>query len=169
MQQVGRGLGTRLDWVAVNHWDTDNPHTHIVLRGKDDRGADLVIARDYIGRGMRARASELATRWLGPRTKREIERSRKRETVQDRWTGLDRALSMASRDGVVDLHRVPGDLGRRRHRALLLGRLRSEEHTSELQSLMRISYAVFCLTKKTKTQHTNKTPILSSILSINTT
>src|SRR3546814_2219458 len=29
---------------------------------------------------------------------------------------------------------------------------RSEEHTSELQSLMRISYAVFCL-KKTKTQH----------------
>src|SRR3546814_13929899 len=78
---------------------------------------------------MRARASELATRWLGPRTKREIERSRKRETVQDRWTGLDRALSMASRDGVVDLHRVPGDLGRRRHRALLLGRL---QHLAKL-------------------------------------
>src|SRR3546814_2642983 len=32
---------------------------------------------------------------------------------------------------------------------------RSEEHTSELQSLMRISYAVFCLKKKTK-QHTNQ-------------
>src|SRR3546814_7689291 len=31
-----------------------------------------------------------------------------------------------------------------------LGGLRSEEHTSELQSLMRISYAVFCLKKKTK-------------------
>src|SRR3546814_4648242 len=30
---------------------------------------------------------------------------------------------------------------------------RSEEHTSELQSLMRISYAVFCLTKKTETHH----------------
>src|SRR3546814_5596211 len=36
---------------------------------------------------------------------------------------------------------------------------RSEEHTSELQSLMRISYAVFCLKKKKKptTQHTTKT------------
>src|SRR3546814_1354726 len=34
--------------------------------------------------------------------------------------------------------------------------LRSEEHTSELQSLMRISYAVFCLKKKTKTQQMNK-------------
>src|SRR3546814_4808275 len=33
---------------------------------------------------------------------------------------------------------------------------RSEEHTSELQSLMRISYAVFCLKKKKKTQHKNK-------------
>src|SRR3546814_8028842 len=32
---------------------------------------------------------------------------------------------------------------------------RSEEHTSELQSLMRISYAVFCLKKKTKQYHTN--------------
>src|SRR3546814_5765783 len=32
-------------------------------------------------------------------------------------------------------------------------RLRSEEHTSELQSLMRISYAVFCLTKKTTTDN----------------
>src|SRR3546814_2261869 len=36
--------------------------------------------------------------------------------------------------------------------------IRSEEHTSELQSLMRISYAVFCLNKKTnKTSHEKKT------------
>src|SRR3546814_2747501 len=36
---------------------------------------------------------------------------------------------------------------------LFHGKCRSEEHTSELQSLMRISYAVFCLKKKTKQQH----------------
>src|SRR3546814_6455779 len=46
--------------------------------------------------------------------------------------------------------RWPGDLGR-------LLRLRSEEHTSELQSLMRISYAVFCLKKKKKLQRTKTT------------
>src|SRR3546814_4606295 len=40
------------------------------------------------------------------------------------------------------------------HARALLGE-RSEEHTSELQSLMRISYAVFCLKKKKKQQHTN--------------
>src|SRR3546814_7455817 len=40
---------------------------------------------------------------------------------------------------------------------LMLYRPRSEEHTSELQSLMRISYAVFCLKKKKKKQYTQKT------------
>src|SRR3546814_2526916 len=44
-------------------------------------------------------------------------------------------------------HVVPGGLPTE---ALIANVLRSEEHTSELQSLMRISYAVFCLTKKTK-------------------
>src|SRR3546814_10442981 len=40
--------------------------------------------------------------------------------------------------------------------AMNVGAMRSEEHTSELQSLMRISYAVFCLNKNTQTsQHTN--------------
>src|SRR3546814_8268975 len=44
-----------------------------------------------------------------------------------------------------------GQQGRPRGRAMALdGVDRSEEHTSELQSLMRISYAVFCLKKKTK-------------------
>src|SRR3546814_4348438 len=92
-------LGTPLDWVAVDHWNTDNPHTHLIVRGRDDTGKDLIIAGDYIAHGFRHRAAELATEWLGPRTELEI---------------------------------------------------RSEEHTSELQSLMRISYAVFCLKKKTK-------------------
>ncbi|HBI18487.1 MAG TPA: type VI secretion protein, partial [Brevundimonas sp.] len=34
-------LGTRLDWVAVDHWNTDNPHTHLIVRGRDDTGKDL--------------------------------------------------------------------------------------------------------------------------------
>src|SRR3546814_1592107 len=42
---------------------------------------------------------------------------------------------------------------------LLIGQ-RSEEHTSELQSLMRISYAVFCLKKKKETQQQNENLII---------
>src|SRR3546814_1680690 len=41
--------------------------------------------------------------------------------------------------------------------------LRSEEHTSELQSLMRISYAVFCLKKKKQTTYSQYTPTIESI------
>src|SRR5207253_1586483 len=59
MAQMERDLGTKLDWAAVDHWDTDDPHTHILLRGKDEYGADLVIAREYIAHGMRARAREV--------------------------------------------------------------------------------------------------------------
>lgn len=68
MARMSVDLQTRLDWVAVDHWDTDNPHTHIVLRGRADNGQDLVIAPEYMGHGMRVRAGEIATEWLGPRT-----------------------------------------------------------------------------------------------------
>jgi len=52
MTRVEADLGTMLDWLAVDHWDTDNPHTHIVLRGRQVDGQDLVIAREYIGDGV---------------------------------------------------------------------------------------------------------------------
>ena len=58
-------LGTRLDWVAVDHWNTDNPHVHLIVRGVDDRGGDLVIARDYISNGLRSRAEDLVALELG--------------------------------------------------------------------------------------------------------
>src|SRR3546814_3575788 len=43
----------------------------------------------------------------------------------------------------------------------VMGAARSEEHTSELQSLMRISYAVFCLNKKTHTKLTYNNKVTS--------
>lgn len=101
MARMEADLGTRLDWVAVDHWNTDNPHTHVVLRGKDDTGKDLIISRDYIAEGMRHRAAELATEWLGPRTELEIQRAMQREVDQERWTGLDRTLQRVAVDGLV--------------------------------------------------------------------
>jgi len=110
MARMAVDLETRLDWVAVDHWDTDNPHTHVVLRGRSDegRGADLVIAPDYMAHGMRRRASELATEWLGPRTELEMRQSQQREVDQQRWTGLDRQLQRQAVADVVDLTERPG-------------------------------------------------------------
>jgi len=116
-------LGTRLEWVAVDHWNTDNPHTHVVLRGKDDTGKDLIIARDYIAEGMRWRASELATEWLGPRTEREMQYVMQREVDQERWTTLDRTLQReADEHGRVPIERF-AEPRLQHQRQLLIGRL----------------------------------------------
>jgi type IV secretory pathway VirD2 relaxase len=123
MAQMERDLGTRLDWVAGDHWNTDNPHTHVVLRGKDETGADLVISRDYIVHAMRQRACGLATEWLGRRTELEIRQSLQREVNQERWTSLDRALKTQEQDGIVELRRAPADAYGRFYRAQLTGRL----------------------------------------------
>lgn len=102
MAQVEQDLGTRLDWVAVDHFNTEHPHTHIALRGVDDRGANLVIAREYISHGLRERAAELATLDLGPRTAREIEARLRRDVEQERLTAIDhRLLSRMDDERVV--------------------------------------------------------------------
>ncbi|MEW9570256.1 DUF3363 domain-containing protein [Rhodanobacter sp. Si-c] len=123
MARMESDLGTRLDWVAVDHWNTDNPHTHVVLRGKDDTGKDLIIARDYIAAGMRRRASELATEWLGPRTEREMQHAMQREVDQERWTTLDRTLQReADEHGRVHTERF-AESRLQRQRQVLIGRL----------------------------------------------
>ncbi|MFC3396369.1 relaxase/mobilization nuclease and DUF3363 domain-containing protein [Brenneria rubrifaciens] len=123
MARMEADLGTGLEWVAVDHWNTDNPHTHIVLRGKDDNGKDLIISRDYIAEGMRMRASALATEWLGPRTELEIQLTRLREVEQERWTTLDRIL-MRERadDGRIYIERFAAPR-LQSQRQMLIGRL----------------------------------------------
>lgn len=123
MGRMEADLGTRLEWVAVDHWNTDSPHTHIVLRGRDDTGKDLVIAGDYIAHGFRHRAAELATEWLGPRTEQEIQQTLQREVEQERWTSLDRTLRREiGSDGTLQVARF-NEPRLQRQRLLLIGRL----------------------------------------------
>src|SRR3546814_6035091 len=116
--------------------------------------------------------------WSSDVCSSDLPRRRPRPGRAARRATSPRALSLRDRSfgGLLAariLHRAPYLLGRRRHvdvadaerrqrvdycvdhrrtgadGAGFAGALRSEEHTSELQSLMRISYAVFCLKKKT--------------------
>jgi type IV secretory pathway VirD2 relaxase len=105
MLDAERDLGTKLDWVAVDHWNTDNPHVHILIRGRADDGQDLVISRNYISRGFRARAEERATLELGPRNEQEIQSALEKEVDAEHWTGLDQALRDAADEGagIADL------------------------------------------------------------------
>jgi type IV secretory pathway VirD2 relaxase len=123
MADAQRDLGTTLDWVGVDHWNTDNPHVHVLVRGRGDDGQDLVISRDYISRGFRDRASERVTLELGPRSEQEIRSALENEVEAERWTSLDRSLRGIADDsgGVVDLR--PGAAGEDPElRRLMLGR-----------------------------------------------
>ncbi|WP_285295604.1 relaxase/mobilization nuclease domain-containing protein [Aureimonas altamirensis] len=108
--QMEKDLDTRLDWVAVDHWNTEHPHVHLIVRGVRDDGQDLVISRDYIREGMRDRARDLITQELGPRTDHDIRRSLESQIGAERWTQLDRQLVRDAREtGVID---VAPDAGR---------------------------------------------------------
>jgi type IV secretory pathway VirD2 relaxase len=123
MADVERDLGTKLDWVAVDHWNTDNPHVHVLIRGRADDGQDLVISRDYISRGFRDRAAERVTLELGPRSEQEIRSAFEKEVEAERWTSLDRALRNIADDtaGVADLRPGASDEDPELRR-LMLGR-----------------------------------------------
>ena len=123
--QMERDLDTKLDWVAVDHFNTGHPHTHIVIRGRDDQGRDLVMARDYIGHGIRARAQSLVTLELGPETQLESVQKQLNEVGQERLTRLDHALRMRAKEGIVVVTSSE-EMDRHQH-ALRIGRLRTLE------------------------------------------
>jgi type IV secretory pathway VirD2 relaxase len=102
MSQMQADLGTQLDWVAVDHFNTGHPHTHILVRGRDEHDKDLVIARSYITDGIRERACDIVSFDLGPRTEHEIARSRQHEMTADRFTAIDRwIIERRNEDGRV--------------------------------------------------------------------
>ncbi|MES0174461.1 DUF3363 domain-containing protein [Mesorhizobium sp. M0006] len=122
--QMEKDLATRLDWIAVDHWNTEHPHVHLIVRGVRDDGQDLVISRDYIKEGMRDRARDLVTQELGPRTDLDIRRTLESQIQSERWTQLDRQLLRDSRNtGVIDLAPRPHSRPDEYH-ALKAGRLR---------------------------------------------
>ncbi|MFQ3452417.1 DUF3363 domain-containing protein [Bradyrhizobium sp. UFLA01-814] len=127
VSQMEVDLSTKLDWVAVDHWNTQHPHVHILVRGVAEDGQDLVISRAYIKEGMRARAQDLVTQELGLRSDLDIHRSLERQVDAERWTQLDRQLVRdAGRHGVIDLAPNPAQQPDQFH-ALKVGRLRHLE------------------------------------------
>jgi type IV secretory pathway VirD2 relaxase len=143
MADVERDLGTRLDWMATDHWNTDNPHVHVLIRGKAEDGQDLVISRAYISRGFRDRAAERASLELGPRSELEIRTALEKEVDAERWTGLDRALrSLADENGgVADLRPGAANQDPELHR-LMLGRAKKLERLGLAEQVSPASWTL---------------------------
>ncbi len=99
MAQMERDLGAELDWVAVDHHNTDNPHVHIILRGRRRDGPDLIIKREYANWGLRNAAREVATQMLGERGREDERLALERETRAERMTRLDHLLEAEIKAG----------------------------------------------------------------------
>ena len=129
MAQMEEDLGTRLDWVAVDHFDTAHPHTHIIARGITHDGKGLNIAGEYISRGIRGRLEEELTRELGWKSELEIQREMKREVGAMRVTTADRHIAdgIDKQTNVIDLRAGSAASTFGRHssmnRHILIGRM----------------------------------------------
>jgi len=92
MNAMERDLGTRLEWVAIDHHNTGHPHVHVAVRGRDEAGRPLLLDREYVKHGVRARSRELATQALGYRTEADRVRARERGLEVQRFGELDAVL-----------------------------------------------------------------------------
>lgn len=105
VKQMEKDTGTRLQWVAVEHFNTEHPHVHLAIRGVDDQGQPLRIGKEYIKTGIRANAQRLATNQLGYRTHDDMRLAAERQVTQQRYTELDRALRNKSQP-VTEGHKL---------------------------------------------------------------
>ena len=102
VENMERDLGTKLQWIAIDHHNTDDAHVHLLVRGVRDDGRPLQIDREYLKIGMRARSQEMANRELGLRLEPEVLQARERVIGKEQWTEIDRSLQRkANGSGLV--------------------------------------------------------------------
>jgi type IV secretory pathway VirD2 relaxase len=132
--QMERDLGTKIEWVAIDHRNTDDAHVHLLVRGVRENGRPLEINREYLRSGIRIRSQEIATRELGPRLEPEMLRARERAVRREQWTEIDRALQRnADANGLVTYDQFkPCSEG---------ARIRAEQEIDRLQFLSGLGLA----------------------------
>jgi hypothetical protein len=90
--RIEHNTGTSVEWGGVVHRNTDHPHVHIIMRGRQTSGEPLKLPPDLIRRGLREAVQSSLTRQLGPRTIADIEHQKQVELTANRVTPLDRKL-----------------------------------------------------------------------------
>ena len=104
-----------LSYIAINHFDTDQPHAHVLIRGKRANGRDLTLPKAFISHGLRQRAEARAYDLLGDQSRGEAELGLRRRMTADYWTDIDAKLSrLASlNNGLIAPHLIarPDEFG----------------------------------------------------------
>lgn len=97
VQSLEKDLGVTLEWVGLDHYNTEHPHVHLAVRGVDGLGGPLRIDPTYIKTALRLRARQAATNQIGLRTEQDITDAWTRQVGQQRFTELDRMILRRSR------------------------------------------------------------------------
>lgn len=103
IKAIEKDLGTQLSWVASCHYDTNEPHVHLVVDGKNDIGKKLLMTRDYISRGIRNRASEIINNKLGLQSDDEITKRLEISAVRSNKSELDVVIKNNIKDDCINL------------------------------------------------------------------
>jgi type IV secretory pathway VirD2 relaxase len=119
-------MGMKLEWVAIDHYNTAHPHVHLIVRGVDEKGRMYWMDDDYVKTGIRQRAKEIATRHLGLRTEQDLTRSRERLIDAERFTAIDRAILKRAEDNTVTYeNKIPDSTRAQDQRLQEMGRLQT--------------------------------------------
>jgi type IV secretory pathway VirD2 relaxase len=143
MERMGKDLGTDLEWVAVEHHNTEHPHVHVVVRGLRTDGTSLRMSREYIQQGIRSAAEHLCTRQLGFRTELDAAEAERREISESRFTSLDRRITREASNPNADFGPQYFEVVRNPTEAGLseTARLRTKHEASRLAVLHRMGLA----------------------------
>ncbi len=143
MERMEKELGTDLEWVAVEHHNTEHPHVHVVIRGVRSDGTGLRMSREYIQQGIRSAAEHLCTHQLGFRTELDAADAERRKISESRFTSLDRRIMREASDPNADFGpeyfevvRNPAEPGLSES-----ARLRTQHEASRLAVLHRMGLA----------------------------
>ena len=102
MGRMEKDLDTRLEWLAVPHFNTEHPHVHVAMRGIKADGSPLDLNREYIRKGIRSIAEDLCTGQIGHRNEVDAMTAERREVQECRYTSLDRMINRANGSGRVN-------------------------------------------------------------------
>src|SRR5271170_4556894 len=143
MEHMEKDLGTELEWVAVEHHNTEHPHVHVVVRGLRTDGTSLRMSREYIQQGIRNAAEHLCTRQLGFRTDLDAADAERREISESRFTSLDRRIMREASNPNADFGPEYFEVVRNPTEPGLseTARLRSQHEASRLAVLHRMGLA----------------------------
>jgi len=102
-------LKTKVTWVAACHYDTNEPHVHLVINGANSDGQKLTLSRDYITRGIRIRAAEIVTKKIGLRDIDEIANSLEIDVNKNKKCELDTVIKNHIIDDKINISKISTD------------------------------------------------------------